>query len=320
MFRWKKLGRIFNPAEVKGRPWLHEFSQAPTTLVFEDFVRVYFSCRPAPDKSGQYVSYSTYVDLDRRDLQRVIRVADSPIMGLGELGAFDEFGVYPVSVIRAENRILCYYGGWTRCQSVPFTVAIGIAESLDNGSTFSRLGPGPLLASNPLDPYVVAGPRVRRFEGRWYIWYVAGTSWHEIDGRVEAVYKIRMADSEDGMNWCRNGADILSDRLGADECQASPDVLRHEGRYHMFFCYKYGHDFRNNERGYRIGYASSRDLRLWARDDERAGIDLSNQGWDDQAIAYPHVFNLDGEVYMLYIGNDFGRHGFGIAILESYQA
>ena len=71
MFKWKKLGKIFTPQEVKGRSWLKEFAQAPATLVFDNFVRVYFSCRPLADQGGQYVSYSAYVDLDRADLFKV---------------------------------------------------------------------------------------------------------------------------------------------------------------------------------------------------------------------------------------------------------
>ena len=34
---------------VTGRNWLKEFAQGPATLVFDDFVRVYFSCRPKAD-------------------------------------------------------------------------------------------------------------------------------------------------------------------------------------------------------------------------------------------------------------------------------
>src|SRR4029079_2280701 len=100
MFRWNKLGKVFTPQEVQGRNWLKEFAQAPATLTFEDFVRVYFSCRPSADANGQYVSYSAYVDLDRADLFKVLRVAEQPILPLGGLGEFDEFGTYPVSVIR----------------------------------------------------------------------------------------------------------------------------------------------------------------------------------------------------------------------------
>lgn len=313
MFKWQKLGKVFDPRQVTDRPWLREFAQAPATLVFDDHVRVYFSCRPEADNDGQYVSYSAFVDLDRRDLTRIVRIADQPVLSLGARGMFDEFGTYPISVIRDGGRVLAYYGGWTRCESVPFTVAIGMAESFDGGTTFTRLGSGPLLANNATDPYVISGPKIRRFGELWYLWYVAVTRWFVADGRTEAVYKIRMATSTDGLNWHRTGRDLIADRLDADECQASPDVFFLDGRYHMFFCYKYASDFRNNSRGYRIGYASSPDLQTWSRADDQAGIDLSASGWDSQSMAYPHVLELDGEMYMLYLGDQVGRHGFGLA-------
>jgi sucrose-6-phosphate hydrolase SacC (GH32 family) len=99
-------------------------------------------------------------------------------------------------------------------------------------------------------------------------------------------------------------------------CQASPDVIYKNGRYHMFFCYKYSINFRNNKRGYRIGYAYSDDLKTWTRDDSNVGIDISQEGWDDQDISYPTVFELNNQIYMFYIGNTFGKYGFGLAKLK----
>jgi hypothetical protein len=32
-------------------------------------------------------------------------------------------------------------------------------------------------------------------------------------------------------------------------------------------------------------------------------------------VAYPTVFGVDGDIYMLYLGNDVGREGFGLAKL-----
>ena len=320
MFKWEKLGLIFIPQNVPDRAWLKEYAQAPATLVFENFVRVYFSCRPLPDKNGQYVSYSSYVDFDRQDLTRIMNIANAPILELGKVGAFDEFGIYPVSVIRQGAKIMAYYGGWARCESIPFTVSIGAAVSHDDGETFTKLGEGPLLTSNIVDPFVLSGPKVRIFDDKWHLWYVAGTKWQRHDGRSEAVYKIRMATSTDGLDWNRDGKNIIVDALDLDECQASPDVFFYKNRYHMFFCYKHGVNFRHNDRGYRIGYAVSDDLINWERDDSKAGMEISKQGWDDQSVAYPHVFEVDGQVYMLYLGNDFGRHGFGLARLKDYSA
>ena len=147
MFKWKKRGRVFIPQEVKDRDWLKSFAQAPAVLKFDDFIRVYFSCRPNPDENGQYVSYSAYLDLDRKDLFKILRIAKEPIFKLGERGCFDEFGTYPTSVIRKDGEVWAYYAGWTRCESVPFNVAIGAGISKNNGETFEKIGSGgPILS------------------------------------------------------------------------------------------------------------------------------------------------------------------------------
>ena len=320
MFRWKKRGLVFSPQAVAGRDWMKEFAQAPATLLFDDVVRVYFSCRPPPDANGQYASRSAFVDLDRGDLSRVRRVAEQPILALGGLGEFDEFGTYPVSVIRHDGELRAYYAGWTRCESVPFNTAIGVARSDDGGDTFTRIGRGPVLPYSPDEPFVLSGPKIRRFDGRWQLFYIAGRKWKRVDGRPEPVYKIRMASSDDGLHWTRAGKDLIPSRIEEDEAQASPDVFHANGKYHMFFCYRYSSHFRGREKGYRIGYASSTDLVDWQRDDARAGIDVSDTGWDSEMISYPHVFALDGKVYMAYLGNEVGRHGFGLAELEGTLA
>ena len=316
MFKWKKLGKVFTPQDVGGRSWLKEFAQAPATLIFDDFVRVYFSCRPPVDENGQYVSYSAYVELDRFDMFKVLRVSEQPILDLGGLGEFDEFGIYPVSVLRNGEEVRAYYAGWTRSESVPFNVAIGVATSLDGGKTFTKLGTGPVLSYSPDEPFVLSGPKIRCFNDLWYLWYIAGRKWKKVDGRAEPVYKIRMATSLDGIHWSKVNKDLIESRVEEDEAQASPDVFYANGKYHMFFCYRYSSHYRGKENGYRIGYASSINLIDWVRDDAKAGIDVSEEGWDAEMISYPHVFELDGKVYMAYLGNQVGRYGFGLAKLE----
>ncbi len=316
MFYWKKLGKAFTPQEVEGRNWLKEFSQAPATLVLDDVVRVYFSCRPLADGNGQYVSYSAYVDLDRADLFKVRHVADQPILSLGGLGEFDEFGTYPVSAIRDGQEVRAYYAGWTRCESVPFNVAIGCAVSRDGGKTFTKLGTGPVLTYSQDEPFVLSGPKIRRYKGLWYLFYIAGRKWKVVDGRAEPVYKIRMATSHDGIHWNKLNKDLIESRIEEDEAQASPDVFYANGKYHMFFCYRYSSHYRSKQNGYRIGYASSTNLTKWVRDDSKAGINVSEEGWDAEMISYPHVFDLDGKTYLAYLGDQVGRFGFGLAVLE----
>ena len=315
MFIWKKLGKIFTPQDVRNKSWMKEYAQAPSVLVYKNFIRIYFSCRPYPDRDSQYISYSAFIDVNRHNPAEVVHIAEKPILPLGGRGTFDEFGTYPVSVIRMGRKIYAYYGGWTRCVSVPFNVAIGMAISDDNGVTFKRSGSGPVLSYSPDEPFIISGPKIRRFHNTWYVWYIAGKKWIRDNGKPEPVYRIRMATSKDGQNWEKYGKDIIQTTLGGDEAQASPDVIWYKNSYHMFFCYRYSTDFRG-KRGYRIGYAKSEDLFHWQRDDTGAGITVSSKGWDDESVSYPHVFESDGTLYMLYLGNQVGKYGFGLARLD----
>jgi predicted GH43/DUF377 family glycosyl hydrolase len=84
----------------------------------------------------------------------------------------------------------------------------------------------------------------------------------------------------------------------------------------MWFCRRGIEDFRDGSNSYRIGYARSTDVNTWKRDDSRAGIDVSSDGWDSRMIAYPYVFEVGDQVWMLYNGNGFGASGFGYAVLD----
>ncbi|NCA81754.1 MAG: glycosylase [Opitutae bacterium] len=318
MFKWRKMGLVINPQNIADKPeWFDGFAQAPNSIMFDNYVRIYFCCRPKPDANKQFVSYGTYVDLNRKNLFEIVNMAKEPILKLGGLGAFDEFGTYPVSVIKAGPDVFAYYGGWTRCESVPFNISLGLAKSTDGGNTFEKIGRGPVLAPSLDEPFVVTSPKIRKYGDIWYLAYTAGNKWMIEEGRPEVVYKLRMACSPDGINWTKLNKNIVADKLGEDEAQACPDIIFQNGKYHMFFCYREATNFRfAKERTYRIGYAWSLDMLDWTRDDSKVGIDVSDEGWDSEMVAYPHLFELEGAIYMLYLGNQVGRYGIGLAKLD----
>lgn len=314
-YTWKKIGKIFDPTEIETPEWMHEFAQAPAILKFDNYIRVYFSCRPKPDAKGQYKSYSAYVDLDNNDLSKIINISEKPILELGKLGTFDEFGTYPVSVIQKDSDYYAFYAGWTRCESVPFNTAIGVAKS-KTADCFEKIGDGPIISYTLDEPFILSGPKIRKFNNKFYLFYIAGRSWILDDSKPEPIYKIRMATSDDCLNWTKHNLDLIvsKDEL---EAQASPDVIFNNGKYHMFFCYRGGKNYRGKENGYRIGYASSLDLENWTREDEKVGIDVSEYGWDSEMISYPHLFEHNSKIYMFYLGNQVGKKGFGLAELQN---
>tara|TARA_R100000908_G_C3756058_1_gene150697 strand:+ start:3341 stop:4303 length:963 start_codon:yes stop_codon:yes gene_type:complete len=319
--KWKKLGHIFDPTKWEDgveRPWMKTHSQSTSSLIFDDFVRIYFACRPDNDKEGYAQSYTTFLDLDRKDLTKILKVSTKPVMPLGELGTFDQHSVYPISVIRHYDEIRLYYAGWSRCKDVPFDTSIGLAISKDNGETFQRIGKGPLISSSPYEPFVISGPKVRKFPSGWFMYYLAGTKWINHNGKPEIIYKNKVAFSQDGLNWRKFNKNIIEDKYDENECQAGPDVFYYEDKYHMYFVYREGLDFRTKKgRGYKIGYATSTNGIDWKREDHKSGIEYSESGWDSEMHHYPHVFEVDGKYYMTYNGNKFGTYGFGLALLEN---
>jgi predicted GH43/DUF377 family glycosyl hydrolase len=206
--------------------------------------------------------------------------------------------------------------GWSRCQGVPYHQAIGVAASHDGGTHFTRLGDGPVLTRSVNEPYVHNSPYVFKVGDVFHMVYSAGIDWKPHGGRLESIYVLMQATSSDGVHWQRTGRPVMPAKL-EDECQNCPTILQINGRYHMWFCYRHGLDFRNAQRSYRMGYAWSVDLVTWHRDDDASLLEPSASGWDSEMVCYPAVFTLDdGGTYMFYCGNGFGRDGFGMAVLE----
>lgn len=315
--KWLKRGMIFDPAQHSLPLASVGFAQSPQALVLPDRIRVYFSTRER-DVVGKYLSHVAFVDFDR-GMQQILGVNRDPVIGLGGLGCFDEHGIFPMHVFDDGDRVLAYTTGWNRKVSVSADAAIGLAISHDNGLSFQRHGSGPVMAATLHEPFLVGDAFVLKVGGTYRMWYIFGQRWlpHLGSTPPDRVYKIAQAQSDDGINWRRDGRAIVPDRLNADECQALPTVIRLGGRHHMFFCYREARGFRDQPNAaYRIGHAWSDDLFTWHRDDAQVGIDVSPEGWDSQMQCYPHVFECENSVYMLYNGNEFGRHGFGLAVLQ----
>lgn len=314
-----KLGKIFDPTNFNLPNECHFFAQGPQALVFDKYIRIYFSTRSVDKKNGKFFSYIAYVDFDR-SLKKIISVSDHTVIELGGLGCFDEHGIFPMNVLKHNNLIYGYTCGWNRKFSVSVDTSIGLAISKDFGNTFDRFDSGPILTSSLHEPCLVGDGFVKIFDDMFHMWYIFGTGWRTYQGTSEPdrVYKIGYANSEDGINWKKNdGCRIIKDKLGEYECQAMPSVIKISDTFHMFFCYREPNDFRQNSaRSYRIGYAWSKDMSTWTRNDELLYLNNEVGDWDYEMQCYPHVFECDGIIFLLYNGNQFGKFGFGAAILN----
>jgi len=302
---WKSHGRIFS-TEAHA-PWVHSHAQVPTPFVMADRLRVFYAGRNSAGKS-----FITYVDFAKNDLTKVLYASEAPVSDLGKVGTFDDEGMMPSALISFKDKVCFYYSGWNRRLTCPYHNATGLLFSDDGGETFYRPFEGPVLDRIPHEPYLAVTPTVLVEDGVLKMWYVSGTSWERVGESYEPVYVIKHAYSSDGISWSRPGDVCLPQRFPF-EAFSRPCVIRHDGIYRMWYCFRDSHDYRGGVGSYRIGYAESPDGVNWLRRDASPETNIPRGDWDMQMQCYPYIFELDGTRFMLYNGNGFGRSGFGLA-------
>ena len=301
---WRKHGLVFSPP---GTPaWLTSHASLPLGWRLSDGRhRVYFASRDEANRS--HVGW-VEMDLDRPGEDLV--VADAPALAPGPLGCFDDHGVYPASLVESDGQLLLFYIGWNPGVTAPlFYASIGLAASDDGGRTFERVSRAPIMGRSDVDPCLVTSPCVLRDGGRWRMWYVSGYAWDEMDGHLRSHYHVKYAESDDGVDWRRDGR-VCIDHLPGERNIARPWVLADEGGYRMWYAAA-------GDAPYRLGYAESPDGLEWERRDALVGIGLSESGWDSHAMAYPWVERDGARHRLLYNGNDYGREGFGLAVADA---
>ena len=308
--KWIKHGVIYTP---KGNSfWNKTHASVPTVDKVSAAVwRIYFASRDEQSRS-----FTSFIEVEAGNPKKVLYEHPAPILPLGKLGAFDDCGVMPSRIVNLGAEKYLYYIGWAVRKTVPFHNGIGLAISRDGGTTFERFSEGPLFGSTYGEPYFASSPCVLLDEDRWRCWYLSCTKWEVIEGRPEAFYHIKYAESRNGIDWERKGIVAIDYKTQMEAGISQPSVLKEDGRYKMWYSYRDGAGYRTkSDKSYRIGYAESDDGIQWTRLDETVGITVSDDGWDSEMIEYPYVIVHGQEKYMFYNGNGFGASGFGFAKL-----
>lgn len=302
--KWKKLGLVFAPGG--DLPWAQNYATVPTVEVLSDeVIRVYFAALDR-NKFGRV----GYVDLDARQPERVLHVAEKPVLDLGDLGTFDDSGVVPSCILAAGNRKRMYYIGFQRAERVPYMLFTGLAEQ-ENGTTFVRYSKTPILDRTREEPFSRSAPYVMMDEGVFKMWYWCCTEWISRDTGVHYHNVIRYATSSDGLLWRTNEHICIAPDAPDEYSIGRPSVIRSGEGFQMWY------SIRSFSKLYSIGYAESSDGIHWVRKDHEAGIEKSESGWDSEMICYPCVIKINGRLHMFYNGNRHGLTGFGHAVLET---
>jgi len=300
---WEKLGRIIHPDE--SIYWMATYT-GPSFAIQESsssLFDIYITGRDSKNRSliGK-------IKIDINDPQKVLSISEEPIFTLGEMGAFDENGVSYPAIVESDQKRFMYYVGWMPSVITPFQNFTGLAVAEVGSDDFKRVSRAPILERTNEEPFCTGSVYVMKEGNDWKMWYTSFLRWGK-ESEHKHYYRIKYADSKDGIHWNRHNKVCIDFNDDTEYAIGKPSVVKIDDIYHMWFVY------RGEE--YKIGYAHSRDGIHWNRRDDLRHIDISETpSWDDTAISYPHVFQYEDHLYMLYCGNNYGQEGLGLARLK----
>lgn len=301
---WKKLGQLYAPKAIGQHPKLISHAANPLPLHLEgDVYRVFFSGRDERNRSSVGA-----IDIDIVQ-RKIVTEHYLPFFEHGSAGSFFADGVSIGNCYETNGVQYMLFMGWQCPTDGHWRGDIGrlivtpeVTLKLDNSE--------PFMGSNAIDPISLSYPWVlSRPTNGFDMWYGSTLTWDA--GNGEMLHLIRHASSDDGHHWHRSGLTVPYE-LGRAQAFSRPTVV--SGRYggfEMWFSFRSG----SGEK-YRIGYATSNEGLNWTLDLDKAGISVSDNEWDSEMIEYPFVFDHDGNRYMVYNGNGYGKTGFGLAVLN----
>jgi hypothetical protein len=303
--KWKKLGLLYCPSTTNQHPKLMSHAANPLPVfIGGDVYRIFFSGRDVDNRSSVGA-----VDIDIVS-RKIIQEHTHPFFEHGPEDSFYADGVSIGNCYEVDGVRYMLFMGWQNPQGGHWRGDIGrlivtpnLALKLDSKE--------PLMGSDSVDPISLSYPWVQKNDnGNYSMWYSSVTAWDA--GNGEMLAPIKFASSADGHYWNREGLAIPYE-LGKAQAFSRPTVVGDLGAgFEMWFSYR--SDIGGS---YRIGYAFSKDGEKWKLALQDAGIDVSLDGWDSEMIEYPFVFEHQGQQYMLYNGNGYGKTGFGLAVLVS---
>lgn len=304
--KWSKLGFVWCGKDFL--PWAVMGTLTPTPVILKDgFIRVYCGLR-----DGLGIGRIGYFDVLERDPTRIVGYSYEPVLEIGCKGAFDDNGMLLGDLILVDGIWRMYYVGFQLATKTKFLAFGGLAESVDNGSTFQRKFLTPVIDRDDHGLYIRAIHCIRKNIGGkgFKAWISEGAGWEEINGVPYPKYNVASIESIDGLNFERNNASSIDLNLPGEYRLGRSRIFSFGANDHILtftfgtICGKY-----------ESGYASSADLINWKRQDDW-GLYPDGNGFDSKHLAYPALIRTSyDEIFCFYNGNNMGAEGVGVARL-----
>lgn len=299
--RWERRGKICG-RDTWDLSWHKLNTQLPIPyLVDKNTLRLYITMCDSSNR-GRF----GYVDVNPENPSEIIGYSKQPLIDLGNRGCFDEDGVVVTCLFEHADKMYAYYCGYQRQVHFPYSSLTGLAISDDKGKSFYRVKEAPLLERKDGEMFIRTGAGVYKYGDVFRIVYASGNEWFNDNGKWFPKYRLKYIDSQCLDEFSGKSTDMFP--LDNDEFgMTSPQVWKEDGLWKMVY------SIRSVSKGYRMGYAFSRDGRYFIRDDRKMNIELPKEGFDSEMICYGKCFRYGDKTYLFYSGNHYGMAGIGWA-------
>ena len=306
--KWQKKGLICSH-KTFNLPWYKKNTMVPAPYLLNDStLRIFITfC----DKNN--IGRIGFVDVNPQNPSEIINFSKEPVLDIGEDGCFDDNGVITASIVKDNDKLLLYYSGYQLGVKIPYTIFSGLAISKDNGNSFAKYNRTPILDRINEEIACRCAPIVLKEGNIYKMWYTGDyvNGWIENNGKKLPFYYLKYLESNDGKNWeNRGGINCFNFKSDDEHGLAKSTVWQEDNKYKMIY------SIRTFSKGYRLGYAESKDGIKFTRLDDEIGIDVSEEGWDSEMICFGSRFQYKDRIYLFYCGNNYGIDGFGYAELE----
>ncbi|MDH3251715.1 MAG: hypothetical protein OEM41_02920 [Ignavibacteria bacterium] len=281
-FEWRRYeGNPVFPA-VPGT-WMEDQTANPDLLLIDDTYHMYFR--------GQQGGH------DRIGLATIQKdqfdgfswsIMPHPVIDVGEPGSWDETHVLDPAAVLINGRVYLYYSAVSPRSDRAVCMAVS-----DDGVRFRKYDENPVI--------IGGAPEVVVRDSVLYLFF-----WKR---KPEGPgYQIHLATSRDGFTFTEYQSEpvlpVGRKGLWDSHTVETPRIFSEGGLYYMMYC---GSD-RHNDYPADAGVATSNDLIHWEKYTGNPVFSRGPEGaWDEGAIWFTTVENIDGRYYMWYEGYGGGE-------------
>ena len=298
--KWEKIGQIYKQ-NIACKNLLTHASNPLALHKKESIYRVFFSGRNIENKSS-----IGWVDIDFESLQ-IIDESNSSVLNFSDdPTSYYSHGISIGNMYETKQQKNILFMGWQVRDGSHWRGDIGRILLSKDLNDLHILDNNPFISFSTEDPISLSYPFVLKVGKEYKMWYGSTLDWSSENG--EMIHLIKYATSSDGTKWQLHGVAVPYE-IGKAQAFSRPTVIYKNNVYHMWYSFRSGTGTQ-----YRIGYSRSIDGISWVSKD--SGIEVSKNGWDSEMICYPYVFEYRNKLIMLYNGNNYGKHGFGMAEMK----